>query len=75
MEPSDLELYTTKELINELLRRPTFLGVLVHSEEEFRNGVWNGERIFQVRFNTNMDSGQALRLLEAVASRMDRDAS
>jgi hypothetical protein len=73
MEASDLELYTTTELIEELLRRPTFLGVVVHSEEEFKNGAWNGERIFKVRFNANMDAGQAHRLLETVASRLDRD--
>src|SRR5436190_1642321 len=35
-----LELYTTRELIEELMRRTTFLGVVVHSEEELRNGAW-----------------------------------
>jgi hypothetical protein len=73
MEPTDLELYTTKQLIDELMRRPTFLGVVVHSEEELKNGAWNGERIFKVHFNANMDAGQALRLLETVAARMDHD--
>jgi hypothetical protein len=71
MEPSDLELYTTKELIAELMRRQTFLGVVVHSEGEFKNEDWGGARIFRVHFNDNLDAGQALRLLETVASRMD----
>jgi hypothetical protein len=74
MGPSDLELYTTKELIDELMRRRTFLGVVVHSEEELKQ-AWTGERVFKVHFNDNIDAGQALRLLEAVASRLDRDPS
>src|SRR5690349_21607573 len=30
VEPSELELYTSHELIAELMRRKTFLGVIVH---------------------------------------------
>src|SRR4051794_8628083 len=33
---NDLELFTTKELINELMQRKTFLGIVVHSEEELK---------------------------------------
>jgi len=75
MRLSDLELCTTKELIAELMRRPTFLGVVVQSEEEYRNEVWGDERIFKVHFNENLGDEQAARLLEAVVARMDGEAS
>ena len=74
MEPSGLELYTAKELIDELMRRKTFLGVVVHSEADYKNRQWNGERIFRVHFNENLDPGQAFRLLDTVAGRLDDGA-
>jgi hypothetical protein len=70
MNPSELELYTTRELVDELMRRKTFLGVVVHSEEELK-GEWSGERTFQVHFNHNLDAGQATRLLDTVADYME----
>jgi hypothetical protein len=72
MQPSDLELYTTKELVNELMRRKTFLGIVVHSEEELKSKAWTGERIFKVHYNSNLDAEQACRLLDAVSDYMDR---
>ena len=71
MEPSGLELYTTKELVDELMRRKTFLGVVVHSEEDYKNQNWTEERIFKVHFNENLEPDQALRLLGTVANRLD----
>ena len=71
MQASALELYTTRELVNELMRRTTFLGVVVHSEQEYK-GVWRGERSFQVHYNSNLDAGQAGRLLDVVAESMQR---
>jgi hypothetical protein len=59
-------LYTTRELINELMRRKTFLGVVIHSEKELR-GEWPGEGMFQVHFNSNLDPVQVSRLLDAIA--------
>lgn len=70
----DLELFTTQELIDELLRRRTFLGIVVHSLEELKDTDWRGERTCRVHFNGNLDSSQASRLLEVVAERMDRHA-
>jgi hypothetical protein len=72
MQPSDLELYTTRELVNELMRRKTFLGIVVHSEEELKSKTWTGERIFKVHYNSNLDADQACRLLDAVVDYMDR---
>jgi hypothetical protein len=71
MQPSDLALFPTQELINELMRRTTFLGVVVHSQDELRTRNWNGERLFQVRFNNNLNVSEASRLLEAVAEYID----
>jgi hypothetical protein len=69
MHAFPLELYTTTELIEELMRRQTFLGVVVHSEQELK-GRWHGERTFKVHFNSNLEPGQASRLLDAVAQYM-----
>jgi hypothetical protein len=70
MSATDLSFCTSKELIDELMRRTTFLGVVVHAEEELR-GEWKGDRMFNVRFNANMDANQASRLLDVVAEHMD----
>jgi len=70
MQPSELELFSTRELINELMRRRTFLGVVVHSEQELK-GDWGDERTFKVHFNGNLDTAQAGRLLETVADYID----
>ncbi len=71
MQPTALELSTISELVEELVRRKTFLGVIVHSEEE-QKGPWRGERMFKVRFNENLDAGETCRLLEHVAGRMEQ---
>jgi hypothetical protein len=74
MQPTALELCTTRELVEELLRRKTFLGVIVHAEEELKT-VWQGERIFKVRFNDNLNAGEARRLLGRVAEYMEQAES
>lgn len=68
---SELAFFTAKELIDELLARKTFLGVVVHSEQELRGPDWGDERLFRVRFNANLDSVQASRLLDTVSEYMD----
>lgn len=69
MHSVSIELCTTRELVNELMRRKTFLGVIVHSEKELK-GEWEGEGTFQVHYNSNLDAGQTSRLLDAVAQYM-----
>jgi hypothetical protein len=69
MNPDPIELYTTEELIDELMNRRTFLGVVINSEKELK-GDWPGEGTFQVHFNSNLDGCSASRLLEAVAQYM-----
>jgi len=68
---SGLEFFTTQELISELMRRKTFLGIVVHSTDELRGSTWAGEKVFQVHFNSNLDAEQAGRLLDVVAGHLD----
>ena len=63
MTDSELGLYGTQELIDELLRRSTFQGVIVHAAEEAKRVDWEGERTFRVRFNGNLAAEEAGRLL------------
>jgi hypothetical protein len=71
MQASELAFFTTKELISELVRRRTFLGVVVHSEKEFKRPEWGGERMFKVHFNSNLGKDEVARLLERVSDYMD----
>lgn len=72
MQPAELSFVTTQELIDELMRRQTFLGVVIQSEKEYRGEGWGKERVFKVHFNANLDAAQASRLLDTVADYMDR---
>ena len=67
MNPSDLTFHTTKELIDELMRRKTFLGVVVHSKDELKSDQWDGARVFQVHYNSNIESDEVHRILARVA--------
>jgi len=67
MKPGDLELYSSQELIDELLRRTTFQGVIVHARDEAKSPNWTGERIFSVRLNANLSREEAGRLLDVVS--------
>lgn len=67
MEACDLAFFPTQELVNELTRRTTFLGVVIHSEEDWKGGLWGDERTFKVQFNSNLDGVEASRLLSRVA--------
>jgi len=72
VEPSDIELYTTQDLIAELMRRKTFLGIVVHSEEELKAESWTGERLFKVHYNTNLAVAEVGHLLDVVAQHVER---
>jgi hypothetical protein len=71
MQGSELAFFTTQELIDEVLRRQTFCGVVVQSADEHRSAEWGAERTFRVRFNGNLDAPRAGRLLAAVSNYMD----
>lgn len=66
MERAELAFFTTEELVKELTRRTTFLGVVVHAEEGLK-GHWAGERNFCVSFNSNLSSREVRRLLGVVS--------
>jgi len=67
MNPNDLELISTSELVDELLRRTTFQGVIIHARDGAKTPGWQGERVFSVRYNTNLEAEEAGRLLEVVS--------
>jgi hypothetical protein len=71
MQPSDLAFFTSAELIDELMRRNTFLGIVVHSVDEHRQTEWAGERMFRVHFNSNLSADEARGLLDAVSKQID----
>ena len=73
MTPVDLAFYTTQELIGELMRRKTFQGVVIHSDDEESEEVWGGDKVFKVHLNANLTTFQASRILESVAASIDRD--
>lgn len=72
MNQDELALFTSQELIEELMRRKTFLGIVVHSQEEAKIPAWPQERLFRVHYNGNLDAERAARLLGVVAEYMDR---
>jgi len=67
MIAGELDLFATGELIDELLRRATFQGVIVHAVDGARDREWEGERVFAVRHNANLDVEEAGRLLDVVS--------
>ena len=67
MNPTELELFTTQDLINELLRRTTFQGVIVHAIDGAKSRHWTGERLFAVDHNATLDTEEAGRLLDVVS--------
>lgn len=70
MSADDLELVSTRELVEELMRRTTFMGIIVHAAEEVKSPRWDEERVFKVHFNQNLDAEQAGRLLGLVGEYM-----
>lgn len=65
---SDLELYTSEELIQELLTRTTFVGVIVRSENEAK-GV-SGHRCFRVDSSANLRFDQTLTILDGLVEQL-----
>jgi hypothetical protein len=67
MNASELAFYSSRELVDELVSRQSFLGVIVHSVEETRGRCWTGNQEFQVRFNENLGAEGVRRLLNVIA--------
>ena len=65
-QPGELELFSTEELIDQLMKRTTFQGVIVHARSA-KSRHWSGERVFRVRINQNLGPEEASRLLDVVS--------
>jgi hypothetical protein len=70
---SDLELYTSEELIQELLSRTTFVGILIRSEKEAK-GV-SGHRSFRVDPSDNLNQEQMLTILDGLVGHLKEAAN
>jgi hypothetical protein len=72
-QPGELELFSTEDLINELMRRTTFQGVVVHARDGAKSRHWDGERVFRIRINQNLAPEEASRLLDVVSQHIGGD--
>lgn len=63
----ELELYTTEQLINEIIRRKTFQGVIVHAEGDFKDRPWRGVKDFKVHWNDNLKKKEACEILSGMS--------
>jgi len=72
MNAADLELFGTQDLIDELLRRTTFQGVIVHAVDGAKSRDWVGERVFSVRHNANLGTEEMGRLLDVISQHIAR---
>ncbi len=68
MIQQDLELYTSEELIQELLNRTTFVGVLIRSETEAKSAT--GHKCFRVDGSTNLNPEQVLNILDQLVGQL-----
>ena len=66
----ELEFYATEELLEEVLRRSSFQGVVVHCRDAAGNHAEPEEQTFSVRFNHNFETEDVSRLLEVVSRRL-----
>ena len=67
MSTEDLEWFATEDLINELMRRATFQGVVIHAQHGVKQHQWEGERVFVARHNASLGTEAVGRLLEVVS--------
>ena len=64
----ELELYSSEQLIEELLNRSTFVGIVIRSEDEAK-GV-SGHRYFRVDSSPNLRQEQTLVILDGLVGQM-----
>ncbi len=68
----DLELATTAEIINELVKRTTFGGIIIHSEEEDRGQAHKNFRLFTA-LNSEDSSTMLEVALDALAQQREQE--
>lgn len=73
MDHSDLDFCTTQQLIEELMKRRTFLGVVVRAKGDCKGSAWTDEKVFEVHYNSNLQADEAGRLLATVTEHLVGD--
>ena len=69
--PNHLENYTCEELMNELVSRPTWVGLILHSLNEAKPPITTFHNQFALCFNSELISFNQLRsLLEDLTSKI-----
>lgn len=63
MSTEGLEFYETKELIDEIIGRWTFQGVVIHATRECTNPKW-ADREFSIRSNSNLTKDELIMVME-----------
>ena len=53
------------------MRRTTFFGVVIHSEQEWKGGNWGPEQVFKVHLNKNLNTEEARRLLGTITEHLE----
>ena len=60
----DLELCSTDELVNELTRRTTFAGIIIHSEKECRGKEITIHQNWDITYSNGFSNRKVAELLE-----------
>ncbi len=71
---NNLELATTKELVDELLTRSTFQGIVIHATDAYKGGEWGNEKDFLIHMNDNLSNEERVRVLETFADHLKERA-
>jgi hypothetical protein len=73
LETTELGFFTCQQLIEELMRRKTFLGVVIRCDDDFKGQPWHNEKTFRVHFNSNLNAVEVSRLLDRVSTFIDHN--
>lgn len=65
---NDLELYSSQELIKEIMNRHTFQGIIIHTECDCKEQRWDGKRNFSLRWNDNLEREEVSAILQQMVS-------
>jgi hypothetical protein len=72
MAPDELSLYTAEELIDELMGRSTFQGIVIRAEDSYKGGPWKGEQTYKASWTSNLGDARIEQVLEQVAQGVRR---
>jgi hypothetical protein len=69
----DLQFFTTKDLIHEIMNRKTFQGVIIHAEGDYKSQEWVGAKNFKVHYNNNLEKKETCAILEVLSQTLEED--